>query len=201
MREWLLLLIPRQTWTEVGQDLKSRDVVLVIAPKTHTKRPIASTWNYAPTFYGDIWSKIYPESLIAKITWPHIFISTFSELSFLGKINRPNCLASFFFSFGLLHRPMHLSDGSNIMRIVIELKQTIFMNDLKKSALLLIVLGSLLLLKSTFYKVVSNGADGSFLFLIWQHFLVPFFMNHALQLLTATQNKRNIGTIPLVLLL
>ena len=42
------------------------------------------------------------------------------------------------------------------MRIVIELKQTIFMNDLKKSALLLIVLGSLLLLKSTFYKVVSN---------------------------------------------
>ena len=61
------------------------------------------------------------------------------------------------------------------MRIVIELKQTIFMNDLKKSALLLIVLGSLLLLKSTFYKVVSNGADGSFLFLIWQHFLVPFF--------------------------
>ena len=41
------------------------------------------------------------------------------------------------------------------MRIVIELKQTIFMNDLKKSALLLIVLGSLLLLKSTFYKVVS----------------------------------------------
>ena len=96
---------------------------------------------------------------------------------------------------------MHLSDGSNIMRIVIELKQTIFMNDLKKSALLLIVLGSLLLLKSTFYKVVSNGADGSFLFLIWQHFLVPFFMNHALQLLTATQNKRNTGFIPLVLLL
>ena len=40
--------MPRQKWTEVGQDLKSRDVVLVIAPKTHTKRPIASTWNYAP---------------------------------------------------------------------------------------------------------------------------------------------------------
>ena len=34
--------------------------------KTHTKRPIASTWNYAPTFYRDIWSKIYPESFIAK---------------------------------------------------------------------------------------------------------------------------------------
>ena len=54
MREWLPFLIPRQKWTEVGHDLKSRDVVLVIAPKTHTKRPIASPWNYAPTFYGDI---------------------------------------------------------------------------------------------------------------------------------------------------
>ena len=37
------------------------------------------------------------------------------------------------------------------------------------------------MLKSKFYKVLSNRADESDLFSIWQDFLVPFFMNHALQ--------------------
>ena len=37
------------------------------------------------------------------------------------------------------------------------------------------------ILKSKFYRVLSNRADGSVLFLIWQDFLEPFFINHTLQ--------------------
>ena len=56
-----------------------------------------------------------------RISWPLIFISTFSELLLLGKINRPSCLA-ISFSFGLLHRQICLSDEGNIARSEIELK-------------------------------------------------------------------------------
>ena len=90
-----------------------------------------------------------------RISWPLIFISTFSELLLLGKINRPNCLA-ISFSFGLLHRQICLSDGGNIARSEIELKKTIFVNDLEKSALLLKILDNSLLLKSKFYEVFKE---------------------------------------------
>ena len=73
----------------------------------------------------------------------------------LGKINRPNCLA-ISFSFGLLHRQICLSDGGNIARSEIELKKTIFVSDLEKSALLLKILDNSLLLKSKFYKVFKE---------------------------------------------
>ena len=53
----------------------------------------------------------------------------------------------FFFWGGLLHRPMHSRDGSDIARSEIELKKTIFMNDLEKSALLFIFVDGSLLLK------------------------------------------------------
>ena len=55
------------------------------------------------------------------------------------------------------------------------------MNDSDILVLLPIYLDSSLLLKSKFYRVLSNRADGSVLFLIWQDFLEPFFMNHTLQ--------------------
>ena len=78
---------------------------------------------------------------------------------------------------------MHSGNRSNIARSDIELKETIFMNDEDKSALLPIFLNSSLLLKSKFYKMLSNRADGSVLFSIGQDFLLPFFMNHTLQFL------------------
>ena len=73
----------------------------------------------------------------------------------------------FFFLGGLLHRPMHSRDGSDIARSEIELKKTIFMNDLEKSALLFIFVDGSLLLKWKFYEVLSNRADWSVLFSIW----------------------------------
>ena len=90
-----------------------------------------------------------------RISWPLIFISTFSELLLLGKINRPSCLA-ISFSFGLLHIQICLSDGGNIARSEIELKKTIFVHDKKKSALLLKILDNSLLLKSKFYEVFKE---------------------------------------------
>ena len=78
------------------------------------------------------------------------------------------------FFFWLLHRPMHSRDGSDIARSEIELKKTIFMNDLEKSALLFIFVDGSLLLKWKFYEVLSNRADGSFLFSLWQVFPEPF---------------------------
>ena len=69
---------------------------------------------------------------------------------------------------------MHSRDGSDITRSEIELKKTIFMNDLEKSALLFIFVDGSLFLKWKFYEVLSNRADGSVLFSIWQVFPEPF---------------------------
>ena len=69
---------------------------------------------------------------------------------------------------------MHSRDGSDIARSEIELKKTIFMNDLEKSALLFIFVDGSLLLKWKFYEVLINRADGSVLFSIWQVFPEPF---------------------------
>ena len=54
---------------------------------------------------------------------------------------------------------IHSRDGSDIARSEIELKKTIFMNDLEKSALLFIFVDGSLLLKWNFYEVLSNRAD------------------------------------------
>lgn len=67
--------------------------------------------------------------LQARGTMPLRFMGISDPKSTLKVLSLNNLTSQFFFSFGLLHRPMHLSDGSNIMRIVIELKQRIFMND------------------------------------------------------------------------
>ena len=69
---------------------------------------------------------------------------------------------------------MHSRDGSDIARSEIELKKTIFMNDLEKSALLFIFVDGSHLLKWKFYEVLINRADGSVLFSIWQVFPEPF---------------------------
>ena len=63
-------------------------------------------------------------------------------------------------------------------------------DNIHESALLLIFLDSLLMLKSKFYKVLSNRADESHLFSIWQDFLVPFLMNHALQFIKYQQRHK-----------
>ena len=76
--------------------------------------------------------------------------------------------------FGLLHRPMHSRDGSDIARSEIELKKKIFMNDLENQLSFFILVDGSLLLKWKFYEVLSNRADGSVLFSIWQVFPEPF---------------------------